>query len=171
MPRHTVLTFALVCGLALPALADPSPGAERDERIAERMEKRAEHLRRIHTARTIELGQILGLDTAGTIKLGERLKRFEDQRLALRLASFEAVRELRQARRDGSGDAVAAARKLSANRIQLAQLDQQEFDEVLKGLSPEKARDAAIFMIDFPRRLERTAGEMRERRAREGDND
>lgn len=171
MHRHTVLTLALVCGLALPALAEPPSDAERDARIAEKMEKRAEHLRRIHTARTIELGQILGLDTAGTIKLGERLKPYEDQRLALRLSNFEAVRALRQARRYGSGDAVAAAKKLAANRIQLSQVDQQELDEVLKGLSPEKAREAAIFMIEFPRRLERTAGEMRERRAREGDND
>lgn len=162
--------FALAAAFALTGLAAPASAGPREHKDRPHRHdpaQREEMLQKLHTMKVVELGQILELDTAGTVKLAARLKPFDEQRTKLRLESYEAMKVVRQARRgETSGDVVAATRSLAQSRVKLAQLDERELDAVLEGLSGEKAAKAALFMIRFPRRIEKMAGKMHDRRER-----
>lgn len=166
LPALALATLAL----AAPAsrAAPPAGAPVRGDRMEERhgpksREQREKMLRRVHTQFVLELGELLGLDTAGTIKLSERLKKFDDQRVQLRLDTYDAVGQLRAiARGEGTGDATAIARRMAANRTKLAELDQKELDEVLQGIPPDKAARVALFVPEFGRRVERMAHMMRD---------
>jgi hypothetical protein len=169
-------TSSIACALALSltpfasALAAPPPpppagmpaghgrpdGPPMDRAQLEKM------LRKIHTMAVVELGEILDLDTAGTIKLSERLSRYEDQRLPLRLENWEAMQQVKRAARgEATADTSGLARKMAANRVALAQIDQKELEDVLTGLAPEKAAKVALFLTQFPKRIEHMAHEAR----------
>lgn len=169
--------IALLCALSLlvspVAFAGPGrdgPGRDGPKGPPPDRAQREQMLRRVHTAMVLELGELLGLDTAGTIKLSDRLKKYEDQRVQLRLDSFDGMAQLRRASKgEGAGiDAAATARKLAANRVKLAEVDQKELEDVLQGLPADKAAAVAIFLTEFPRRIERMAHGVRERGGKGG---
>lgn len=168
--RHLITPALLALALATPhsALARPQRGP--DMMGAHRPDgppqmdrgQRERMLRKMHTVFVVELGELLELDTAGTIKLSDKLSKHADQRVQLQLDNFEAMEQLRRAAKgEGSIDAAAAARRIAQNRIQLAQVDQAELNEVLAGLAPEKAAKAALLMTKFPKRMEHLAGQAR----------
>lgn len=158
----TILSALLLAGSA--AYADPPArgGGMGGEMTRE---QRAQMLRKIHTGFVIELGQMLDLDTAGTVKLADRLKKFDDQRVELRLDSHDAMDALRKAARDGGGDPVALAKRLAQNRVKLEQLNQSELDELLKGVPADKVAKVAVFIAEYPRRVERLAREIHRERS------
>lgn len=161
--------LALAAAFALTGVASPAFAGAKGHDKARRHDpaQREEMLKKLHTLKVVELGQLLELDTAGTVKLAERLKPFDEQRTKLRLESYEAMKVVRQARRgEAAGDVVAATRALAAHRVKLAQLDERELDAVLEGLSGDKAAKAAVFMVRFPRRIEKMAGKMHDQRAK-----
>lgn len=118
-------------------------------------------MKKIHTGFILELAEMLGLDTTGTIQLSARLEPFNQRRIALRLESRDAMEKLRKiAKGHGEGDVVALARRIAQNRVESAQVDQQEMEELMKGLSPEQTAKAALFVTEFPHRVERMAREI-----------
>lgn len=153
--RHApVPLLAAALLVAAPALAGPPPEREHREHL----------LRKVHTMMVIELGEILELDTAGTIQLSAKLKKYEDQRVKLRLENFDAMRELKAIGEGGSGDAAALAKRIAANRVKLAELDQRQLDEVIAGQPPGKVAQVAQFLTRFPKRLERLGRGLAEER-------
>jgi hypothetical protein len=148
--RPTLTALAASLFVAATALAAPPPP---DEPRLER-EHREQMLRKVHTMMVIELGEILELDTAGTIKLSDRLRKYGDERVRLRLENFDAMQELRQIAETGAGDAAGLARRLVANRVKLAELDARELDDVIAGQPPARVVKIAQFLARFPQRLE-----------------
>jgi len=139
------------------ALARPGEGRHRDHRPMDR-EQREKMLHKVHTMAAIELGDLLGYDTAGTIKLSERMVKFDDPRIHTLLDNFEAMSQLKRAAKgEGAADVPALVRRLGENRVKLAQLDQQQLAELTSGLPPEKAAKVATFLARFPRRVEQMA--------------
>jgi hypothetical protein len=129
------------------------PGLDRSQREAV--------MKKIHTGFVLELGEILGLDTPATIKLSARLDPFNERRISLRLDSRDAMEKLRKiSKGTAEGDVVALARRIAQNRVEAAQVDQQEMEEIIKGLSPEQTAKAALFVTEFPHRVERMAREI-----------
>jgi hypothetical protein len=161
MNRIIVIAFALLVS----PLADAQMMPHMDRGQRESM------LKKIHTGFVLELGELLGLDTAGTIKLSERLAPYDKQRVQLRLDSWDAMQSLKQiAAGKGSGNAADLARRMSRNRVQIAQIDQEELEEVLKGLAPDKVSKVAVFAIEYPKRIERMGREiLRDRMVKPGE--
>lgn len=155
--------------MAAPPPADAADGSESGGSEMSR-DRRAQVLKKIHTGFILELGELLELDTTGTVKLSERLKKFHDQRIQLRLDTGDAMEALRKIAKQGTNpaEAPALARKIAQNRIQLAQLDQQEMEEIIKGLPPEKVAKVAVFMAEYPRRVEHLARELQRERGGRG---
>ena len=121
-------------------------------------QQREEILKKIHTGFILELGEILELDTAGTIKLSERLQPFDAKRITLRMAAWDDMQALKKlSKGTGEGDPVKIGRRLAQTHVDLAQVDQAELEELLKGLSPDKAAKAALFLAEYPRRVEHMA--------------
>ncbi len=162
MRMHWMALIGLwACTASVTASASPGgpPGAPMDRATREQM------LQRVHTAFIVELGQILDLDTAGTLKLAERLKQFDDRRIKLRLETWEGMEALKGT---GRTDAVSVARKVAQTRVEIAQLDQAELEELLKGLPSDKAAKAAAFFVEYPRRIEHMAREIHRDRTMNG---
>lgn len=159
-PRmHLILAGAIALAMlwSSPALANAN---DRHDPV-----RRQQMLQQISDLKLAGLGEALGLDEAGKAELGVRLKPLEEERTALRVESYAAMKTLRNARRaTDSSNGVEAALVLARNRVKLAQIDERELQEVLKGVSGEKAEKAALFMVQFPRRVEKMAGKMHKRR-------
>lgn len=152
------LGASLIAAVAVAVWAGPAfamPGGKFDPAHRQRM------LQKISALKVAGLAQVLELGEPATAELAARLKPFDEERTALRVESFAAMKTLRAA---GPGDGVEAAVLLARNRVKLAQVDERELQEVLKGLSGEKAQKASLFMIQFPRRVEKMAGKMHKRR-------
>jgi hypothetical protein len=157
--------LALAVALSSSARADPRPGSMPEMS----REQRAQMLKKLHTGFIVELGELLELDTAGTVKLADKLKKYDEQRIQLRLDQGDTMDALRKAAKQPAGvDAAALARKLAQGRIQLAQVDQAEMEEIFKQVPADKIAKVAVFMAEYPRRVERVARELqRERFIRE----
>lgn len=125
-------------------------------------EQRAAMMRKIHTAFVVELGSLLDLDTASTLKLGDRLQQFDDQRIQLRLENAQTMGQLRTASENETPlpNAAALMRKLMQNRVQLAQIDQAEAEEVMKSVPPAKMPKVSVFLAEYAKRVERRAHEI-----------
>jgi hypothetical protein len=88
--------------------------------------QRRKMMQKVHTMAAIELGELLGLDAAGTIKLSERLKKFDEPPIQSQLDNFEAMDGLKRAAKNGTvNDVPALVKRIGDNRVKLAQLDQQ----------------------------------------------
>jgi hypothetical protein len=155
-------SLAIACALSLTigGVARAAPGWD-GANVGLDHSQREAVLKKIHTGFILELAEMLGLDTAETIKLSARLEPFNQRRITLRLESREAMEKLRLiAKGHGEGDVVALARRIAQNRVECAQVDQQEMEELIKGLSPEQTAKAALFVTEFPHRVERMAREI-----------
>lgn len=156
------LWSGLIAAMAVTVWTSPSlakPADKHDPAHREQM------LQKISALKVTELSRILELDAAGSAELAARLKPFDEERTRLRVESFAAMKKLRNPQgATGSSNGVDAAALLARNRVKLAQIDEREMQEVLKGLSGEKAEKASLFMLQFPRRVEKMADKMHKRR-------
>jgi hypothetical protein len=163
-------SLAIVCALSLStgvAQAGSGPAGSQGEGPGAGLDRpqREAVMKKIHTGFVLELAEILGFDTPATIKLSARLEPFNEKRIALRLDSRDAMEKLRKiAKGHGEGDVVALARRIAQNRVESAQVDQQEMEELIKGLTPEQTAKAAVFVTEFPHRVERMAREILDER-------
>jgi hypothetical protein len=121
-----------------------------DPRMTERME------RRMRLARTLGLAEALDLEPKKALEIGEIIAKQDDRRAAARKQMREAHDVLRKA---AEGEKVSAQevdqaiqRGLDA-RTQMAQIDKDTLQAVLKDLSPEQRARAALFLDRFQRRF------------------
>lgn len=125
----------------------PGPGSEQWQRRARLM-------------RTLSIADALELDDVATLKLRERLARFEDKRAPIQHQLFEQTVVLRRA---AKGDTTAfaqvdgAIQKVLALRAQLDQLDRELFAELSAGLAPPKKARLALAMAHLPQQMREMA--------------
>jgi hypothetical protein len=165
MNHRWVSVLAAVAVIAGSPAVQASPGApDHASREAE--------LQKIRTGFILELGELLELDTAATIKLSDRLKPFDTQRMHLRMDNWDTMEQLKQiASGKGSGNAVELGRHLAQNRVELAQVDAAELDELVRGLPADKVAKAVVFFAQFPRRIEHMAHDILREHAGAGPGD
>ena len=118
--------------------------------------------KRARLMRTLAIADALELDDASTLKLRDRLSRFEDRRAPIQRQVFEETLVLRRA---AKGDTTAfaqvdgAIQKVLALRAQLEQLDRDLFNELSAGLSPQKKARLALAMARLPQQMREMAQE------------
>ncbi len=153
---------ALVALLLLPLVAvaeapkkDAPPAAGPAQPDQARVEKR------MRLARTLGLAEVLDLDTAQALKLGETLARFDDRRKAARNQAMAATDLLRDAAqgnaspRPTAADVDGAIVKLLDARAQLQAIDREMLQAITRDLSPEQKARAALFLGRFRQSIER----------------
>ena len=155
--RMAVLTLAL---LPLGALAAP-PAADPEREEAERQ---------MRVARVVGLAEELELDTAQALRMAEALRRFDERRQPLQEQVRESARILQRAAR-GDNEMLSqveqAAQRAFDARAQLAALDREMYQELSKGLSPEKRARLALFMARFDKKAMKFKHKFREDRREE----
>ncbi len=116
--------------------------------------------KRARLMRTLSIADALELDDAATLKLRDRLARFEERRAPLQHQLFDQTVVLRRA---AKGDTTAfaqvdgAIQKVLALRAQLEQLDRELFAELAAGLSPPKKARLALAMARLPQQMREMA--------------
>ncbi len=155
--RRMLVTLVLCLSVApLAARAQPPgppPGRFQAPNRQRARQMRMRMLRRVHTMAVLELGDLLDLSTDDTIRLSHKLQPFDQKRMKLQLATFDAMQGLRRAAAGRGGDAAALAREIADNRVKLAQLNRQELDTLLQGLSAQQQAKVALFVARFPERV------------------
>jgi hypothetical protein len=103
-------------------------------------------------ARVLGLTEKLDLDSATALKMDEQIKKFDDQRVPLRKQLMESGAQIARA---AHGDAAAQKdldnsikRALDA-RDRLANLDRDLYNQLSKGLPPQKKAQMALFLARF----------------------
>jgi hypothetical protein len=116
--------------------------------------------KRARLMRTLAIADALELDDAATLKLRDRLARFEDRRAPIQSQLLEQTVVLRRA---AHGDTTAyaqvdgAIQKVLALRTQLEQLDRELFTELSAGLPPQKKARLALAMARLPQQMREMA--------------
>jgi hypothetical protein len=160
--KENIMRNTLVALLLLPALAladapkkDAAAAAVPGQPDAARAEKR------MRLARTLGMAEVLDLDTAQALKLGDTLARFDDRRKAARNQAMAATDLLRDAARGSANPRPTAAAvdgaigKLLDARTQLQAIDREMLQAITKDLSPEQKARAALFLGRFRESIER----------------
>jgi hypothetical protein len=112
--------------------------------------------------RTLAIADALELDDAATLKLRDRLAKFEEQRAPIQSQLFEQTLVLRRA---AKGDTTAyaqvdgAIQKVLALRGQIEQMDRDLFAELSAGLPPQKKARLALAMARLPQQMREMAQE------------
>jgi hypothetical protein len=144
-----VLAAVLLATAARAQDAGPGPGPS-----SEQWQKRAQLMR------TFAIAEALDLDDAATLKLRDRLARFQETRAPLQAQLMEQTVVLRRA---AKGDTTAyaqvdgAIQKVLTLRGQLEQLDRQLFSELSAGLAPQKKARLALAMARLPQQMREMA--------------
>ena len=151
---------AVLAALLAAASAGAQDGGSRPDELggpgSEQWQKRARLMR------TLAIADALELDDAATLKLRDRLNRFEDKRAPIQRQLFEETVVLRRA---AKGDTTAfaqvdgAIQKVLALRAQLEQMDRDLFTELSTGLSPQKKARLALAMARLPQQMREMAQE------------
>ena len=118
--------------------------------------------KRARLMRTLAIADALELDDAATLKLRDRLVRFEQKREPIHSQLMEQTVVLRRA---AKGDTTAfaqvdgAVQRVLALRGQLEQLDRDLFTELSAGLTPQKKARLALAMARLPQQMREMAQE------------
>ncbi len=116
--------------------------------------------KRARLLRTLAIAEALELDDAATLKLRDRLVRFEEKRAPIHSQLLEQTVVLRRA---AKGDTTAyaqvdsAIQRVLALRAQLEQLDRELFTELSSGLPPQKKARLALVMARLPQQMREMA--------------
>jgi hypothetical protein len=154
--RNTL--FAL---LLLPALALADAPRKGAPAVAPEQAEAARTERRMRLARTLGLAEVLDLDPAQALKLGDTLASFDDRRKAARNQALAATDLLRDAARGSatprptSAAVDGAIGKLLDARAQLQAIDREMLQAITRNLSPEQKARAALFLGRFRESVER----------------
>jgi hypothetical protein len=148
------LAVALAAGTALAQDGGgPHPG-EGPGGGSEQWQKRSRLMR------TLAIADALELDDAATLKLRDRLQRFEDRRAPVQHQLMEQTVVLRRA---AKGDTTAfaqvdaAIQKVLTLRAQLEALDRELFAELATGLTPQKKARLALALARLPQQVREMA--------------
>jgi hypothetical protein len=152
------LTLALALLPALGLAAQQTSPARGGAGAADDASRLAQMQKRMRLARTLGLAEALDLDDAGAMRARDVLARFDDRRVPLRKQVRDGVRVLQDAAR-GDKDALPqvdpALQKIRDARTQLQNLNTEMFEQLTKGLSPDKKARAALFLARFHEREHR----------------
>ena len=110
---------------------------------------------------TLQLAEALELDDAATLKLRQSIAQWDAQRAPLRQQMFEQAQVLRRAAKGDTtayGQVDQAIQKVITLRTQIHQVDQQMFQQLSQGLTPQKKAKLALAIARFK---ETTRGMMR----------
>lgn len=130
--------------------AAPSPGFGGWEE--DREDRREEREKRMRMMLVVGIAESLSLSETEAIRLGEKIKTFDDKRKPLREQMFESMRVLKAA---ADGDQVALGKVDTATlaildlRQQMAAVDKEMFLGVSKDLTPQKRAQLALFLAKF----------------------
>lgn len=97
----------------------------------------------------VAIADALDLTEAEALKVGDKLKGFDDRRKGMHESMFESMRSLRAA---SEGDAAALplvdanVQKILDGRTQMAALDKELFNSLAQGLSPQKRARLALVL-------------------------
>ncbi len=141
-----VLGLLSVAGAAQAA----APKKADDPAVAER---RAEMDQRAQMMVTLQLAEALELDDAATLKLKQTVAQWDAQRAPLRQQMFDNAQVLRRAARGDTtafGQVDQAIQKMIDLRTQMHQIDQQMFQQLSKGLAPQKKAKLALAIARMP---------------------
>ena len=161
------IAVALALCLPLAALAAPQgPGPGPGPRGEGREARRAQMMKRMRVAFTVGYAEALDLSEADALKARDVLGKFDGRRAALHQQMHEQVTVVRKA---AEGDAAAgkaldgAIGKLRELRGQMMTMRDEMFQELTRGLSPQKKAKAALFLNRFRARMMMGGMHMRER--------
>ncbi|MBK7863475.1 MAG: hypothetical protein IPJ65_33715 [Archangiaceae bacterium] len=146
-------------GAAAPA-AQAQPGGPWDDERGEG--RREEHEKRMRMMMVVGMAEALNLSEAEAIRLGDKIRAFDDKRKPLREQMFDSMKLLKAA---ADGDQAALGRVDQATvalldlRQQMAAVDKEMFLTVSKDLTPQKRAQLALFLAKFAH--ERKGGGMR----------
>lgn len=130
----------------------------RQERVRERFERRS------HLAALLRISTALNLTDAQSLRFGKIMSRYEAKRSADRQLIFKGVRVLRRAAR---GDASAyprvqsTLRQMVDARARIQKIDIQMYQELAKGLSPQKQAKLALVLARLPMQRRAMAGKVK----------
>jgi hypothetical protein len=98
------------------------------------------------------------------VQLSRRLSDFDTKRVELMMTMHERTKDLRAAAQgDTKVVAINAAQQLFVAQVELANLAKREFDELSKGVPPDRLARLAVYLHEFDRRIGKMARQIRER--------
>ncbi len=149
-----VVVLASLVALAGPPKGGGPKGPPSDD-------EREAGMRKMHMLAVVGIADALGLSDAEALKLGDKLKAFEERRRPLREGMHEAMKTLKAAA-DGDAQALpqvdAAIAKVLDTRAQLAAIDKDLFQALGAGQPPEKRAKLALFLAKFHREAQQMRG-------------
>lgn len=162
---RALVTAVMLCSAA--AFAAPPPGGRpppRAEGMADdaRGERREEREKKVRMMLVVGIADALSLSEAEALRMGEKIKGFEDRRRPVREAMHEAMKTLKAA---GDGDPAAlpqvdaAVQRVLDGRQQMAALDKEMFAGLSQGLTPQKRAQLAIFLAKFSQGMNKLKGQ------------
>jgi hypothetical protein len=120
--------------------------------------------RRAHLSALLRISTALNLTDAQTLRFGKIMSRYEAERSGDRQLILQGVRVLRRAAR---GDASAypqvqsTLRQMVAARSRIQQIDIQMYQELAKGLPPQKQAKLALVLARLPMERRAMAGKVK----------
>jgi Spy/CpxP family protein refolding chaperone len=153
--KKTLLTAVMLCSAV--AFAAPPPAGRPPPQGGplqgdERGQHREEREKRVRMMLVVGIADALSLTEAEALRMGDKIKGFEDRRRPVREAMHESMKTLKAAS-DGDPAALpqvdAAVQKVLDGRQQMAQLDKEMFAGLSQGLTPQKRAQLAIFLARF----------------------
>ena len=155
---------AILCALTLStaALAQGQPAAEqRGPPAMQRMRQRFE--KKVRMMRLLEVAEALDLSDAEALRFDQVMRKYDAKKQGYVQQIGEGVRVLRQASRgDASqfGQVNGTIDRLLDARAKIQAIDRQMYDELAKGLSPQRRAKLALVLARGHARS-RPAGEAR----------
>lgn len=168
--KKLILAAVLAPALTLAQGPGPGPGAgqgqgpgqgrglawKQDPKMQEKVE------RRMKLARTLGLAEALDLDARKALELGDLMAKQDDRRVAIRKQMRDAHDVLRKA---ADGEKVTAQEVDQAiqkgldARAQLAAVEKETLQAIIKDLNPEQRARAVLFLDRFHRRFQFGGGQ------------
>jgi len=168
--KKLILAAVLAPALTLAQGPGPGPGAgqglgpgqgrglawKQDPKMQEKVE------RRMKLARTLGLAEALDLDAKKALELGDVMAKQDDRRAAIRKQMRDAHDVLRKA---ADGEKVTAQEVDQAiqkgldARAQLAAVEKETLQAIIKDLNPEQRARAVLFLDRFHRRFQVGGGQ------------
>ena len=146
-------TWIILGVLALAGVAGAAPPGGRKVDDPAFAERRAEMEQRAQMMVTLEIAQALELNDADTLKLKQQVAQWDAQRAPLRQQMFDNAQVLRRASKGDTtayGQVDQAIQKIIDLRAQMQQIDQQMFQQLSKGLPPQKKAKLALAIARMP---------------------
>src|SRR5262249_15050268 len=149
---RTMRTWMVLGMLSLAGAAQAAGNGKKAADPAAAEARTAQMDSRAQMMMTLQLSEALELDDAGTLKLRQTIAQWDAQRAPLRQQMFDQAQVLRRAAKGDTtayGQVDQAIQKIISLRSQMHQIDQQMFQQLSQGLSPQKKAKLARAIARF----------------------